>query len=75
MTTDESTQQPRRRNKVPLFLGLGAVVVIIIAVVVVLVLAGGNKTTDGTVRVQNSNVTSSTNVTNSDGSGAGGPVR
>ena len=75
MTTDEATQQPPRRNKVPLFLALGAVIVIVVVVVVVLVLAGGNKTTDGTVRVQESNVTSSTNVTNSDGSGAGGPVR
>ena len=73
--TKESTQQPPRRNKLPLFLALGALVVVIVAVVVVLALAGGNKTTDGTVRVRESNVTSSTNVTNSNGSGAGGPVR
>ena len=75
MTADQSTQEPPRRSKVPLFLALGAVIVVIIAVVVVLVLAGGNKTTDGTVRVRESNVTSSTNITNSVGSGAGGPVR
>jgi hypothetical protein len=74
MTTDKATQQPPRRNKVPLLLGLGVVAVVIIGVVIVLVLAGGNKTTDGTVRVQDSNVTASTNVTNSNGAAPGQPV-
>ena len=75
MTTEKTTRQPPRRNKTPLFLALGAVVVIIVVVVVVLVLAGGDKTKDGTGRDQLTNVSSTTNVTNSSGNGAGGPVR
>jgi hypothetical protein len=74
MTTDKSTEQPPRRNKVPLLLGLGVVAVIIIGVVVVLVLAGGDKTTDGHVRVGNSSVTASTIVTNSNGGAPEQPV-
>ena len=75
MTTEESTEAPLRRSKKPIFLALAGVVAIIAIVTIVLVLAGGDKTRDGTGRQQITSVSSPTNVTNSGGDGAGGPVR
>jgi hypothetical protein len=63
-----------RRSRRPIILAGVAVGVVIAAVILVLILAGGNKTTDGTGR-DHIGTESPTNITNSSGNGAGGPVR
>ncbi len=62
------------RSKLPIILAGVAFAVVIAVVILVLILAGGNKTTDGTGR-DHIGTGSPTNITNSAGTGAGGPVR
>ena len=72
---NKSAQKYQKRSKIPALLALGALLIVIGTVIAVLVLAGGNQTNDGSGRDQQTNVSSPTNVTNSAGNGAGGPVR